>query len=1065
MRWLLRGVLAIAAAGTGVYLCSGFFLGPLIQRQLAAQLDGTAVAVQGARFSGAGILIKGLAAAEQESLLTSSPIFLAERVRVWFSPAALLKGKLILHSATVQDAVLTADYEKGRGWNLVRLGLKPSAADRQTIPLVRFERCALRVRRIHDGKPHTLAAVGLSGQIASLKEPGAYGFSLAADERFAMTGSRLDGVFRLGQVGRKHTLILTGGVQMPTSSILGNAWNLDAIELDCAFDAASLDIGRLTFEMGGGRGSLSGVVGLTADGTFEVQTEVAGILLSRTPRPNAVVYNDTVMELLPAKAAAFLRRFQPQGAGDLALWLRGRWDAVAAAEITGTVACRDITIEDARFSYPLEAMQGDIVFKGRTLTFEGLHCRHNGWELLVQGGVEDFGPDQSVWLRVVSGKIAFDEDVYNALNPAAKRLWFAFSPSGTGAIDYTYRRTASQERTQRLVIDLIDAGAVYEHFPYPLERLTGRLILEAGRIAMENIVAHYSDRRRVQLTGTITTASGQTPEFAIRIRAEQIPVDARLIDAMPPTQQAFFKQFDMDAVAAVDVAISPDPTGQYAFNYTAHLQAVGSRLLYAGLAIPLEEVQLEADITHQAIDITSFTARRGQGQIRLSGQIYSVADATAPPPLCLAIEASRLELDEVFWKAAEKQVKRLPPALRLGGAVDVKGRWNRDLPPQRCEAMEVAVVFEDNPLLIEGESAAAVSGTLFLDAGQARLDNFRLENVALTAALGAAMPDRLRLAYERLGVGGSLDALIDTATLTLDAQDFGGVEVKGRLTLNDVNTLDSDLIAELDSVVEGRFQLDADEQIQQIEAAYTAQQFRIRGRAVERLSGRLTFDPDRGVLTSREMAATPAGGIATGQATLDIRPGDSFLTYTLQAAFEGLDVGQLTAPDAPPAVEGEQTRQGKADGILDVQGQLGQSHAMQGRVEVVSSNMRMGRQTLLGKVLTAVQLHTPQDYVFDRVEANALIRGDEAVLDHIYIIGNPFVFHGDGRINLKAGRIAVNLYVMGRLASLEPILLGPLLRTLGATFWKIEITGPINAPDIRTVSLPILQFPLELFDR
>lgn len=1062
-RWLLRGVLAMAAAGVGVYLCSGFFLAPIIERQLAAQLDGAAVAVQGARFSGAGILIKGLAVAERKSLLTSAPIFLAERIQVYLSLADLLKGKLVVHLVKLKEAVLIADYEKGRGWNLLRLGFKRPAGQPKTLPLVQIDRSAFRIRYVRDGKPTTLATVSVFGQLVALDEPGAYGFSLGADERFAMTGSRLDGVFRLGQNGQPHTLSMTGELMMGQANILGNCWHLDAIALDCAFDAASLDIGRLTFVMGDGRGSLSGRVELAADGAFDLQTSVSGIPLSDAPIMNAAIYNDTVMELLPAKAAEFLRRFSPRGLSDVQLHLTGRWNAIAQAQVNGRVVCRDMTIQDARFPYALEAMRGEIVFKGRTLTFEGLHCRHNGWELIVQGGVEDFGVDQQVWLRVVSGKIAFDEDVYNALNPAAKRLWFAFSPSGTGAIDYTYRRTP-QERTQRLVIDLIDAGAVYAHFPYPLERVSGRLIWEGGRITLDNIVAHYTDSRRVRLTGTITTASGQTPQFAIRIRAEQIPVDARLTDAMPPTQQAFFKQFDMDAVAAVDVAIFPDPTGGRPFDYTAHLQAVGSRLLYAGLPIPLENVRLDADITHQVVDIKSFTASRGAGKIHLSGQIYGDTD-TAAPPLCLAIEASGLELDAVFWKAVEKQITHLPPSVRLGGAVDAKGRWSRHLSSEQCEAMEVAVVFNRNPLLIDGASTATVSGNLFLNAGQVRLDNFRIENAAMTAALGKAMPERLRLAYERLGVGGTLDAAIDTATLTLDKQDFGGIEVKGRLALKGVNTRGSDFIAGLDGVVEGRFQLDADEQIQQVDARYTAQRFSIRGRPVENLSGRLTFDPDSGVLTSRDMAAAPAGGIAAGQATLDIRPGDSFLTYTLQASFEGVDVGQMIAPDAPPATEGEHAGQGKAGGMLDLQGQLGQPDAMQGRVEVVSSNMRMGKQTLLGKVLTAVQLRTPQDYVFDRVEANAFIRGDEAVFDRIYIMGNPFVFHGDGRLNLRNNHIAVNLYAMGRLASLEPIILGPLLRTLGATFWKIEITGPVNTPQIRTVSLPILRFPLELFNR
>jgi hypothetical protein len=134
-------------------------------------------------------------------------------------------------------------------------------------------------------------------------------------------------------------------------------------------------------------------------------------------------------------------------------------------------------------------------------------------------------------------------------------------------------------------------------------------------------------------------------------------------------------------------------------------------------------------------------------------------------------------------------------------------------------------------------------------------------------------------------------------------------------------------------------------------------------------------------------------------------------------------------------------------------------------MSVVVSNMQLGKQSLIGKVLTTIQFREPKDYIFNRMELEAYILGDEVIIDRIRIIGRPFVFHGEGRYNLKTNRIEMDLVALGGLAGAEPIILDSLLRGLGSAFWKIEIRGDMREAEIRTISLPILQLPLELLRR
>jgi hypothetical protein len=1060
---LLRGLIGVAAALVMLYLSSGWFLPGVVERELARQFEGAAVSVEGARLSGAGVLIKGLAISDKESSLAVSPIFIAERVHVQFAPAELLQRKVVVQAAAVRDAVLTVEYEKGRGWNVQQLGLRRGAAAAKRLPLVRIERGALRLRQVADGRLRPITTVGLNGQVAAVGGAGTYGFSFRADDRLALSGSWVEGLLQVGVAETKNSLTLTGALRMPQTWILDNAWNVD-LGLDCAFDAGSVEIRRLGFQMNEGVGTLSGRVDLVADGGFDVSARLDGFKLSDMPSVNTVVYSESVMELLGPWAAKFLRRYRPQGFGDVDIQAYGRWDALPGTEVTGQIVCRDITIEDTQFPYPLEQMQGTISFSGRSLRLNQLMCRHKESAFVIDGGIDHFGPEQSIWIDVIGERVRFDEDVYRALDPEAKRLWFAFMPSGTGAIEYSYWRWPDGERSRRLAVELIDAGAIYEHFPYPLEHLTGHVVFEPDEVRLEGLEAHYSDSRRVNLNGSVSLREEGTPLVDVHLRAEQIPVDAALIKALPKAQQEFFEQLDIEATAWADVWVFPDATGRRPLDYLARLSVEGPRLEYAGFAVPLEDVRIVADVTQDVIELETLTGRCGQGQVSLSGKIFSTGNDGTGPGVCLAVEAERFELDETFWAAAEQEAKRFSSRVRLAGPVDVKGRWSRNTEAGQCSPMDIAVVCRNNSVVVGSHQTGRVSGRLQFTADRVQLDDFRIEEIALAEPLAEAMPERMRQAYRDMGLAGRVDVAIEKAELMLDEDGFGGADVTGRLTLGGLKSQATDFVDNLNGFAEGRFRLDAGGRIQEAGGLYQAGGFYVRGRPVDSLSGHFFYDPNDSVLASRDFEAAMGNGVVTGSATVDIYNEMSFLAYTLGLTFVGIDVEQIVARQGVP-VESEQVQRGSAEGMIDVRGRIGRAESKEGRLSVVVSKMQLGKQTLVGKVLTAIQFREPKDYVFNRMEMVAFIRGDEVVFDRLRILGRPFVFHGDGRVNLETNHIKMDMVALGGLAGVEPMILDSLLRGLGSAFWKIEIRGDLREPEIRTISLPILQFPLDLLKR
>jgi hypothetical protein len=116
-------------------------------------------------------------------------------------------------------------------------------------------------------------------------------------------------------------------------------------------------------------------------------------------------------------------------------------------------------------------------------------------------------------VQITSSNMLLDEDLYKALNTEQKRLWFTFAPSGLAQVDYRLSRQPGREGKTSLTVDLLDAQAIYQHFPYPLKNLKGKVYVEPGTFELADVVSQY-EGRRITLKGHITeTGTEHTHRF------------------------------------------------------------------------------------------------------------------------------------------------------------------------------------------------------------------------------------------------------------------------------------------------------------------------------------------------------------------------------------------------------------------------------------------------------------------------------------------------------------------------------------------------------------------------
>jgi hypothetical protein len=1053
------GVLCAAAVVYGI----GFVAVAPIAKAKIEQLCGGAAAVQSGWFTVLGeVRLKGLVVATDAQSPKESAVLRADRLDVRFDPWDLFKGRLTIHSVTMADFLLTADYESARGgWNLSRLTFGNTPRPPQAaFPLIQVRRGAVRLRWLSQGTPQTLATFSLNGTVAKQTGRNEYGFTLETDERFGFEGSRLQGVLTLGQEDRQSRFAAAGQIRMPQARVLDNAWNMENIRLECTFDSQTISIQRLGFSMGTGRADISGLIHLTGRRPMDLKISTQGLAISDHFIPDTIVCSAPVQMVLDSGLSRFLGQYHVCGQGDLEVTIRGHLDDLSDTGIDGVIHCRDITVTDEKFPYAITGIQGPIELTGRRLRLNNLQGRHGDVALLIDGTVDNFGPQAVIELRTTSDNMRFDDDLYNALNASMKKMWFAFTPRGLTGVDYQFRRAADGQKEIRLALDLNGASAVYQYFPYPLENLTGTIVIKPGQVEFNEVVSHYEDGRSVVLNGRTAGIKPAESAFDIRVQGRHIPVDQRLIQSMPKEQRALFDRLQIEATADLDVHFFPSQTAERLLDYSARIRLDGPRLLYEGFPLEIRDVHLSADISPDAAVLNRFEGQTESGAVTLSGKLYPSGTQPERPGFCLELDLKAFDLNDDFWQAAGPQAEQTLTKIRLAGKVNAIGHLEVNLPQDLCKGSDLVIDCSDNPVMWNGALLGQADGRLHFQNEQVRFEEFQLQNIPVASLPLDIMSDRIQMLYAWAHPEGQARILIHHGQVQMQPQGPSWMEMDAEVELIGVSCGKTERIRQLDGVFDGYLAGDFRRRRWDMQTYYHIDHFLYRDRSVTGLNGQAAYDPDVMQLSSRNMTARLYEGTVKGEFQVNFDP-QVQTGYTLKLDCEQVNVQKFLEAQQP--TDPQRQTQGLVSGTIGLEGDFKNLAEPRGRLTAEVADMKMGQQSLPGKILTAVQLRRPEEFVFSRMKVDAAVQGSQLILEDVLMVGDPLVFRGKGRLDMANRRITMELMASNRLAGKEDTLLDQLLRGLGGALWRVEIRGDLKEPDIQAVFLSVFKPPMGIF--
>jgi hypothetical protein len=207
---------------------------------------------------------------------------------------------------------------------------------------------------------------------------------------------------------------------------------------------------------------------------------------------------------------------------------------------------------------------------------------------------------------------------------------------------------------------------------------------------------------------------------------------------------------------------------------------------------------------------------------------------------------------------------------------------------------------------------------------------------------------------------------------------------------------------------------------------------------------------------------------------------DGALEYVLETGFDDIDLRQFLLASAEsdktgfisheelPSVEAAETSdndttRGTMDGALSVSGQVGDSSRRVGRCTLRITDTKVGRASLLGKLLDVLKLTEPRDFVFEQMLVDSYIKHNRLFFEQVDLSGRTVAFNGSGWMDLRDQSLDLTLTARGRRgAGAKPSVLQSLTEGLGSAVVRMEVTGNVHDPVVTTRTLPVIEDTLEI---
>jgi len=1013
-RWILRlfKLLVLLAVLWLVFIFMGRALRQIAVLQITG-LTNAKVEAESIDFSLDGsVSIKGLVVRPHRKQKYDDAILKAKAVYARFDIRSLLLLRPRLKEISVKDFVFNVQYNLDTDqWNIDVLKIKVPNRGFGKMPFVRLEEGTLQYSKVQNEHVRAIGAIPVDVRFGPAeKTQDSYNFKITTAERVSFGRSVLVGSWRPGRI------VIAGGISSSGVPALEKGWTINIL-------AAELDYHQ--------------------DNAYALRLIIKDFQSKRTFAGDILAFGKpSFLEKFGSLAALrrFLSQYRPAGRIDIDLKASGNLRQLTKSTLEGKVYCKDVSIVDQKFPYPVQHIAGLINFTERGVELKNLTGRHGNVKIVFNGFSQGFGPNRRYKIQVTSDNMTLDDSLYQALNTKYKKLWSLFSPSGLTAINYSSYRQPLTGRESALAVELLGVEAVYEHFPYPLKNLTGKLFFKRDSVIASDVVSQL-DERKITLNGQVTNCSGDRPVCDISIKAENLPLDATLAKVLKDKQKYFGDSFNLagqcggGSVSLTGRIWTKKESRQP--RYRLSLYARGLELndeLFSLLPEPLKKIASEL---------------QPKGKVNINADLDK-PDANSPTFDNIA----------VFCLGDSVNFNRFPYPLK-----DITG--SLIITKDSVSLNDITAAAADSVQITPNASTIKLNGKINLvnNAFGSALFTICANDIFLDERLGVALPKGIRRLYLKLSPTGRCD--LDFENIKVFSDDGGkDIDFGGVVRFKDCNFNASPDITGLDATLKIKGSYKTGSQLCDGQAALVADRLIIKGKALTRLKADIYYDRRRQRWLTKNLVADCCGGWLTGKLEFG-QPAKGALEYLLQIGFGNIDLGKFLWDTKSKRTSGNDHTRGKMNGSLSITGHIGgggrDNYPRIGRCKIQITDMQVGRLSPLAKLLYVLKLTEPKDFAFDRMFIDSYIRHNRLLFERLDLSGEAIAFNGSGSMDLQSKIVDLVLFARGRrLATAEPSILQSLVEDISRAVVRMRVTGNFYDPQVTTTTLPVIKQTLKI---
>ncbi len=228
--------------------------------------------------------------------------------------------------------------------------------------------------------------------------------------------------------------------------------------------------------------------------------------------------------------------------GDARLDFQARYDPGEEVPLDFSVSVHLVQgrLDDPRLPHPLSDVTATA-----DLDREGIHLRRfsarcDQAALELSGRQSGYGECAPRMLEGEIKQLPLDDSLVDVLPDALRKQWFHYLPSGQVNADFKLGYDGRRWKPE-LVVRCQDASFTYHKFPFRLEHVRGTLELKDD-VLTANLTG-YSESQSIRLAAEIQDPLG-APCGWITAKGERLPLDKKLLDAVPEKAQAAIRSLE-----------------------------------------------------------------------------------------------------------------------------------------------------------------------------------------------------------------------------------------------------------------------------------------------------------------------------------------------------------------------------------------------------------------------------------------------------------------------------------------------------------------------------------------